>query len=37
MALQSDKWPIHKTVGFLLLAGAALWVALGFTLRVLFH
>jgi len=37
MNWQSDKWPAHKTVGFLLLTGAGLWIALGLTVRILFH
>jgi hypothetical protein len=37
MAWQSDKWPIQKTVGFLLFAGAGLWIALGLALKVLFR
>ena len=37
MTSRSDKWPAHKTVGFLVLTGAGLWLALGITIRVFFH
>ena len=35
MTWQSDKWPVNKTVGFLLLTGAGLWVALGVGVHIL--
>ena len=37
MTWQSDKWPVYKTAGFLLLAGAGLWAALGVAVRILIH
>ena len=35
MTWQSDKWPANKTVGFLLLTGGGLWIALVLAIRVL--
>jgi hypothetical protein len=37
MAWQSDKWPTYKTAGFLVFAGAGLWLALGLALKALIH
>jgi hypothetical protein len=34
---QSDKWPVHKTVGFLLLTGGGLWAVLGVAVGVILH
>jgi len=35
MSGQSDKWSAHKTVGFLVLASAGLWVVFGVAVRLL--
>jgi hypothetical protein len=37
MTWQSDKWPVQKTVGFLVLAGAGLWAGLGLAIHAIFH
>jgi hypothetical protein len=34
---QTDKWPIGKTIGFLVLTSTGLWFALGLTLKVIIH
>jgi hypothetical protein len=35
MTWQSDKWPINKTIGFLIFTSAGLWFALGLTLKAI--
>ena len=37
MTDHSGKWSAHKTIGFLLLSSAGLWIALGLAVRSLFH
>jgi hypothetical protein len=37
MTWQSNKWPINKTIGFLALTSAGLWLVLGLTLKVIIH